>query len=345
MSGPDVALDLPRMRHMSVGMIAYAEALAARLPTVAPDLRFETRVRTTGLDLAEQIDLPLAMRRLAPRMTHYLSVYAPLAAPAPFAITIHDLIHLRYPDLFKRTVGPYYATIVRAVCARAARVITDDERTIADLERFLGVPTRKIVVIPLGADDRFSLPVEPLASSTPFFLYVGNHRRHKDLPTLFDAWRRIDSDLAVDLVLTGPDDLEIGGRPQRLRGEMRFLGDVDSERLARLYRSATALVHPALSEGFGLPMLEAASVGAPVIACDAAVPSVLRPYVVTFPARDADELGRAMTRALVAPSARDDARAFARSLTWDRCAERTAEIYREVLHECRSRRTHRGPTR
>jgi glycosyltransferase involved in cell wall biosynthesis len=336
-SRPDVAIDLPRMRHMSVGMLAYAEEMAARLPVVAPDLHFETLVRTSAIDIVEQVRLPLGLWRLRPRLTHFLSVYAPLAAPRPFVITVHDLIHLRYPELFKASVGPYYAVVVRAVCARAARVITDDERTIEDLERFLGVSPRKVTVIPLGVDDRFARAVAPVREARPYFLYVGNHRPHKDLATLFAAWERLDAALEVDLLLTGPDDVPPADKPKRARGELRFLGQVDPERLATLYGGTVALVHPALCEGFGLPMLEAATVGAPVIACDDAVPSVLRPYVDTFPARDEDALASRMTHRLAFPAGRDDARCFARSLTWDRCARRTAEVYREVLEPCRVR--------
>ncbi len=332
-SAPDVALDLPRMRHMSIGMRAYAEELAARLPRVAPDLSFATLVRTSALDAAEQIGLPVALARLRPRLTHFLSVYAPLAAPGPFAITVHDLIHLRYPRLFKRSVGPYYATMVRAVCARARRVITDDERTVDDLGRYLGVPARKVAVVPLGADDRFRAAERSQAPARPFFLFVGNHRPHKDLATLFAAWERLDPALAADLFVTGPNDLA-QAPPRRDRGDVRFLGDVDAARLAALYGETVALVHPALCEGFGLPMLEAATVGAAVIACADAVPSVLRPFVRTFPARDAESLAIEMTRALTSPGVHDDARRFARTLTWDRCAERTADVYREVLLEC-----------
>jgi glycosyltransferase involved in cell wall biosynthesis len=332
-SGVDVALDLPRTRHMSAGMAAYAEELAARLPRIAPDLRFATLVRHTGLDLAEQIRLPLRLRGLRPRLVHFLSVYAPLAASRPFVITIHDLIHLRFPRLFKRSVGPYYATVVRAVCARAARVIADDERTIGDLERFLGVPPRKVRVVALGVDDAFAAPILGAAEPRPYFLYVGNHRAHKDLPTLFAAWASLAPHIDVDLMLTGNDDLEPGARPHRARGALRFLGDVDSARLGRLYKGAVALVHPALCEGFGLPLLEAATVGTAVIACSDAVPGVLRPYVDVFPARDVRALAAMMTQAFVSPAPRDAAQRFARTLTWDRCAERTAEVYRDVLEE------------
>jgi len=333
-TGVDVALDLPRIRQMSIGMRAYAEELAARLPRIAPDLRFAIVPRERSLDLAEQIAVPRALRALRPRLVHHLGVYAPLFGPQPFVITIHDLIHLRFPQYFKRSVGPYYATVVRLVCARAARVITDDERTIADLERFLGVPSRKVCVIPLGVDDRYRAPLPPVHTPRPYFLFVGNHREHKDLATLFAAWSSLDPSCEVDLLVTGDDDLPSDAkRPARARGVLRFLGGVEAAELARLYRGATALVHPALCEGFGLPMLEAASVGARVIACTDAVPAVLRPYVDVFPPRDVHLLARLMTRALLEPAAHAAAQHFAQTLTWDRCAERTAEVYRTVLEE------------
>ena len=86
----DVALDLPRTRQLSVGMKAYAEELAARLPRVAPDLRFATLERHSALSVEEQIALPLALRRAKAGLVHYLSVYAPVAGPRPYVITIHD---------------------------------------------------------------------------------------------------------------------------------------------------------------------------------------------------------------------------------------------------------------
>ncbi len=330
----DVALDLPRTRQLSVGMKAYAEELAARLPRVAPDLRFVTLERHSALGVEEQIAVPFALRRAKARLVHYLSVYAPLAGPRPYVITIHDLIHLRFPAYFKRTVGPYYATVVRMVCARAARVITDDERTVADLQRFLGVDPGKVAIVPLGVDATYLAEVTAVSPARPYFLNVGNHRSHKDLATLFAAWEALDPACEADLVLTGDDDLPQGtAHPRRARGELRFIGNVDAVRLAEFYKGAVALVHPALCEGFGLPMLEAAAVGAAVIACDDAVPAVLRPYVDVFPPRDVRTLAALMARALAEPRARDEARRLARTLTWDRCAERTAEVYRTVLQE------------
>ncbi|GAC1309182.1 MAG: glycosyltransferase family 1 protein [Vulcanimicrobiaceae bacterium] len=330
----DVALDLPRMRFMSAGMRAYAEELAARLPRVAPDLQFATIARRGVLDLGEQVALPLRLRLMRPRLVHHLAVYAPLLGPRPSIVTIHDLIHLRFPALFKRRVRPYYATVVRTICARAARVITDDDRTVDDLERYLGVSPQRIAIVPLGADDRYFDDVAPVAHERPYFIYVGNHRPHKDLATLFAAWELLDPALDVDLFVTGNDDLpESAIRPRRGRGRVRYLGDVRADELPGLYRGAVALVHPALCEGFGLPLLEAAALGTHVIACRDAVPAVLRPYVEAFAPRDVGALATAMRLALLAPRDGSATRAFARTLTWDRCASATAEVYRSVLAE------------
>jgi len=336
----DVVLDTRLTRQMSVGMKAYAAELAARLPRVAPDLRFASLSRGENFSADEQIGMPWALARMRPRLTHFLSVYAPLLAPAPFAITVHDLIHLRHPAFFKKKVGWYYQTIVRAVCARAARVITDDERTVEDLKRFLGVAREKIRVIPLGCDDAYLREREPFRAARPFFLYAGNHRQHKDLPTLLAAWAALPAHLDADLYLTGENDLPPERQPTRALGAVRFLGDVATEELARFYGSCVALVHPALCEGFGLPMLEAGAAGAAVLACEDAAPTVLRPYVECFAAGDVAGLRALMERALagdpVLQARRAALRGAARGLTWDRCAAATAEVYREVLAECRS---------
>jgi glycosyltransferase involved in cell wall biosynthesis len=322
---------------MSAGMQAYADELPARLPQVAPDLRFATLTRRASLNLDEQIGLPLRLRRFHPNLVHFLSVYVPLFAPRPYVLTIHDLIHLHFPDHFKRSVRPYYASVVRTVCARAARVITDDERTIGDLERFLGVPPGKVRVIPLGVDARYFEEVAAEPATRPYFLYVGNHRLHKDLPTLFAAWETLPPELDVDLILTGSDDLPAGSaRPHRTNGRLSFAGDVSVEELRRLYRRALALVTASLREGFGLPLLEAAVVGTAVIGSVDAIPGSLLPYVEHFTPRDVRALALLMERSARSPGPREEARAFARTQTWDRCAQLTAEVYREVLAENRT---------
>lgn len=115
------------------------------------------------------------------------------------------------------------------------------------------------------------------------------------------------------------------------------LGDLTTERLATYYGGAAALVQPALREGFGLPILEAMSVGCAVVACEDAVPRPLAPAALTFAPQDVRGLEALLEGLLGDPERRrraiEQGRQAARELTWDRCARATADVYREVLEE------------
>jgi glycosyltransferase involved in cell wall biosynthesis len=333
-----VGLDARLTRQLSAGMQAYTRELVARLPQVAAEYAYVPFTRGGNFDWSEQVQLPLALRRAKLDLVHFMSQYAPVFAPGRFVITIHDLIHLRFPQYFKAKVGTYYATVVRLACARARRVITDDDRTIEDLVRFLGVKRAKIRVIPLGASALFRGPIARHTAPRPYLLYVGNHRQHKDLPTLFDAWSALPQAWEVDLYVTGRDDF--GGELQRrsdLSRSIVALGDVSTERLAAYYAGARALVQPALSEGFGLPMLEAMTAGCPVIACADAVPRAIASAALTFPAHDSGALEAQLEKILSDEGLRSRTinlgKEVSRELTWDRCARATADVYREVLEE------------
>lgn len=331
-----IALDARLTRQLSTGMQAYVRELTARLPAVAPDLEFVAFGEGGNFGWAEHVRLPFAIRAARPALTHYMSQYTPLVMPRPYVVTIHDLIHLLFPQHFKRKVGPYYQTVVRSVAARAARVITDDARTVADLQRLLGVPPERVRVIALGVQDIFLKPPAAFHGERPYFLYSGNHREHKDLATLLLAWSSLPEDRAVDLRITGEDDF--GAARFSANGRHAIaLGDVSTGELAAYYAGAVALVHPALREGFGLPMLEAMAAGCPVIACADALPSVLEGAALTFPAGDGVEAARAMERVLADEGLRmklvNEGRARAAEYTWDRCARETANVYREVVEE------------
>ncbi|MGA8533658.1 MAG: glycosyltransferase family 1 protein [Candidatus Tumulicola sp.] len=317
-------------------MKAYARELAARLPNVAPEFTYVAFVNGRNFGWDEQVRLPLAMWRARLDLVHFLSLYVPLAVPAASVVTIHDLIHLRFPQQFKAKVRPYYHTIVRLACARAKRVITDDDRTVDDLASFLHVDRAKVRVIPLGVDERFLRAAAPFVGPRAYFLYVGNHRAHKDLRTLFEAWSSLPQACAVDLYVTGSDDFggELQGRRTGSR-EIVALGEVSTDRLATYYAGAVALVQPALREGFGLPVLEAMALGCPVVACDDAVPRVLAPGAFRFAGGAVEQLAGILESLTENQGERmrfvNVAQRIATSLTWDRCARATADVYREAL--------------
>lgn len=342
-----VGIDARLTRQMSVGMQRYVRELARHLPQVAPELEFVVYASGGNFGWNEQVTLPRWIARSRVDLVHFLSQYTPLFVPARSIVTIHDLIHLRFPEQFKAKVGPYYRFVVGRACARAARVITDDERTVEDLQRFLAVDPKKIRVIPLGVDTPIPSPSTPPTLETtlstgsanaasPYFLYVGNHRRHKNLQTLLDAWSALPERYRVDLCLTGGDDF--GGaleRASRCGRRARALGELSADDLARSYSGALALVHPSLCEGFGLPLLEAMAAGTPVVVSEEALPGVLEPASLSFPAHDPSALTERLVRILEDQGLRErlvnEGKMLAQALSWDRCARSTADVYREVL--------------
>jgi glycosyltransferase involved in cell wall biosynthesis len=332
-SRPDVALDVRETSHTSAGMRAYVRALRTLLPRVAPDLRVVPIGSGDNFDLAEQIGIPLTLARLRPRLTHFATPYVPRFVPGPYVVTVHDVIDLEFPQYAKRKVGPYWRHVVGPVLRAARAVITDDDATVELLRRYVRLDPARVRVIPLGVDAPDPLP-EPAQRPRPYLFYAGNHRPHKDLATLVAAWASLPDRDAVDLVLTGTEEPSLRGA-RHAAGELIFAGDPDDAEVWRLHRGALAYVHPALREGFGLPLLEALRAGTPVIAAETATPAVLKLFVHRYPAHDAVALRALLLRAVEQPASLAEMTARGREatahLTWERTVRATAEVYRELL--------------
>jgi glycosyltransferase involved in cell wall biosynthesis len=326
-----LAFDARETSHMSAGVVNYSRKLREWLPQVAPDVSVAPVGRGDNFDLAEQVGLPLAIARSGAKLAHFPTLFVPRFVPCAYVVTVHDLIDLHYPQFVKRQVPPYVRTFVAPVVRSARAVITDDEATVDDLERFLGVDARRVRVIPLGNDDPLEAPV-PVAHPRPYLLYVGNRRPHKNLGTLVAAWSQLPRERPVDLVLSGAPDDELRAAPGP--GEIVFLGERTDEELRSWYAGAAAYVHPALREGFGLPLLEAMRNGARVVASRAAMPRVLASHAVLVDAGDAgtwrDALAALLDDPAGARAAADAARAATSELTWERTTRLTADVYREI---------------
>jgi glycosyltransferase involved in cell wall biosynthesis len=325
-----LAFDARETSHMSAGVLNYSRKLREWLPRVAPDVDIVPVGRGDNFDLAEQVGLPLAIARSGASLVHFPTLFVPRFVPRPYVVTVHDLIDLHYPQFVKRRVRPYVCAFVGPVLRSARAVITDDDATVDDLERFLGVDARRVRVIPLGNDDPIEAPV-PVDHPRPYLLYVGNRRPHKNLGTLLEAWSALAPERPVDLVLSGAADDALRARGP---GEVIFLGERTDAELRRWYAGAAAYVHPALREGFGLPLLEAMRNGTRVVASRAAMPRVLAPHGILIDGADARAWRTALTALLDDPAgtraAANAAREATRDLTWERTARLTADVYREI---------------
>jgi glycosyltransferase involved in cell wall biosynthesis len=365
MSEKLIALDARLTRQMSVGMKAYVRELVARLPRLAPDLRFvifsnqqprvadpNARVEPVSPAVAqngsigEQWAYPRQLRASGANLIHYMSVYAPRRSPQAHVYTIHDLIHLRYPSYFSWKVPPYYRLVVGPAARSARAVLTDASATVSDLHDFLGVNPASVRVIPLGVSELFVLDDQQrahraasirsrLGLERPYILYAGNHRPHKNLQTLVRAWRALDA--SCDLVVTedGPLGVDDAGHNDS-RGQLHMTGNIDVQDVISLYAGCAVTVQPSLYEGFGLSVLEAMACGAPtVVARTPALLEVGGDAVDSFPPTDVEALTRTLERLLAddrrTEQLREAGRERVRQFTWDATARATADVYRELV--------------
>lgn len=241
----------------------------------------------------------------------------------PVVVTIHDLIHLHQP--LRNPLAKIYA---RAMLRRAVRksrcVLTVTEAVKEQVMRELGA--KNVIVTPNGVD---TPPVNRQPPTANSFLYVGNNKPHKNIPTLLAAFARVRAELAgATLIMAGADFSRFPGVDAR--------GFVSDDALSELYASAAALVMPSLEEGFGLPALEAMAHGTAVITSnDPALVEITGDAALHVDARDDAALTKAMLRVARDASLRDrlgaNGAARARLFTWKRCAEAARAAYESAL--------------
>ena len=206
----------------------------------------------------------------------------PLLIPSRAAqvVTIHDLDFLDHSERARAEVRRDYAALARRHAHEAAQVVVPSRYTANAVVARLGVPEDVVAVCPAAGPDWTPRTRRP---EPGHFLFVGAISARKNVGVLIDAYAELRRRRpnAPPLVLAGPLEPESApweaqaDRPP-LRGHVRFRGYVDRPTLRRLFEDARALVLPSLDEGFGMPALEAMTLGVPVVASDrGALPEVV----------------------------------------------------------------------
>ncbi|HEX9799339.1 MAG TPA: glycosyltransferase family 1 protein [Thermoanaerobaculia bacterium] len=298
--------------------------------------------RAANYSLRELWSVSRAALRAGADLFHAPHYVLPVGLRCPAVVTIHDLIHLRFPEHRSLAERIYAHVMLRRALGRAARVLAVSAATRAELEERFGGLAARVVTVSNGVDDRFRRPLaggelgERLArfSLAPgYFLFVGNPKPHKNLDRLLAAHRR----LAAARGAAVPALVVVGGdaAASAAVGVVR-LGVVAEDDLPALYRGALALVVPSLWEGFGLPAAEAMACGTPVAAADrGALPEVIGDAGLLFPPDDVDAIAAALARllddaALRAELARRGPQRAER-FRWRESARATLAVYREAL--------------
>lgn len=265
----------------------------------------------------------------------------PFIGKTPLVLTVHDMTHEIYPNLFKNDPT---AQRKQDYARRADRIIAISECTKRDLMAICGIEPEKIDVIHHG--NSLVLPADaatrPMELPERYVLFVGRRRDYKRFDLCLKAFAELaDADRELQLVCAGggaftPEEFSLINS-LHLRGRVHQCWFTDEE-LAITYNRSQAFVYPSAYEGFGLPILEAFSCGAPVLCSKASCfPEIAGDGADYFPADDAAAMAAAIQRVLESQDHANGLRARgAERLThfsWQRCAAETKATYQKAIDQ------------
>ena len=370
---PAIGIDARRLKDFGIG--SYIRNLLEAISKRPESQRYRFRVYARLADREWMPDLPenfeiveedspgyslaeltrFAIRLFRDRLdlfhaTHY--VLPPLRSRA--IVTIHDIIHLLYPQFLPNRVALVYARVmIRRALARADRIITVSYNSKRDLVDYFGITPSRVDVIYNGVSSRFrpDVPQEERVRVSrkyglrpPYLLFLGGEKPHKNVQNVVRAFaeaRRGRPDLPHLLALAGPMPknsaridaliaaLDVGAAIARP-------GLIEEDDLPGLFAGADVFLYPTLYEGFGLPVTEAMACGTPVLTSStSALQEIAGGYAYLVDPLDVDAIARGIVALTTDPKVRADfvelGKKRALDFSWDKAAERTLEVYGEAL--------------
>ncbi|MDB5168803.1 MAG: glycosyl transferase family 1 [Candidatus Saccharibacteria bacterium] len=295
----------------------------------------------------EQIGFREQLDRLKPDLVHFGMVQQPVWYRGTVVTTIHDLTTVRFDNPAKNQLvfklkQQVYKYVIKQAAKKSAAIITPTAYVKADVAKFTKIDPAKITVT-LEAADPIADSATPLPDlqNRQFIMYVGRPTPHKNLPRLIEAYsllRAQHPDLVM--VLAGKKDSNYqrieAGIPEKLKPHVIFTDFISDGQLRWLYENCQAYVFPSLSEGFGLPGLEAMTHGAPVVSSNATcLPEVYGEAAHYFDPLDVQAISDAINEVLTDENLRKTMVArglqHVKEFSWQRMAEQTLEVYNRAL--------------
>ncbi|MSQ24340.1 MAG: glycosyltransferase family 1 protein [Chloroflexi bacterium] len=309
----------------------------------------------------EQVGVVGAARGQRADLLHAPYFSAPLVAPCPVVVTIHDVITLLLPEYRDRLMNRWYTALVALAARRAAAIIAVSECSRRDISRVLGIPLARISVIGNAVDESFR-PVNDdgvLAAVRSryglpdrFILYLGGFDVRKNVGRLLEAYAGLPQALrtAHPLVIAGRPHL-VGHplypdpRPKiaalEIEDTVTLVGEVAEDDKPAFYSAAHLFAWPSLYEGFGIPILESMACGTPVLTSKtSSLPEVAGGAACLVDPYDVPAMTEAMAALLGDPPRLAELRELglkrAADFSWARAAQETAAVYEQVLHRPQS---------
>ncbi len=298
--------------------------------------------------LAEQIRLPRIIAKESPSLMHFLNFNIPVFYQGKFMVTIHDLLMPKHKEA-KGTTLPFYLFYPKHVAAKyamrkaietATRVIVPSKAVKDEIIQYYKTNGENIEVIYEGVNIK---PINhlPLAiGHQPYFLYVGNAYPHKNLDRLVKAVIYLNEvgKKKTLLAIASSRDIFTSRLEKQIEGMgaskyVKLLGFVPDEDLGVLYKNSLAFVYPSLSEGFGLPGLEAMSAGTISLVSDISVfKEIYQDKALYFNPYKVESIADALTKAIdmdVKERQRrvEEGKEFVKRYSWSKMAKQTLNLY------------------
>jgi glycosyltransferase involved in cell wall biosynthesis len=305
--------------------------------------------RYKEFSFAEQLGLAWQLYRLKPSLVHFTMIQQPIFYFGKAVTTMHDLITVRFANPAKNRFvfavkQRVYVWVIKIAARKSLALIAPSEYVKDDVAKFTHTNSRKITVTYEAGNQVDAAPevVSELADAQ-FIMYLGRPTPHKNLPRLVEAYTQLKAKHPdLKLVLAGRKDANYRRiardvRRQEIDGVL-FTGYITDGQLRWLYEHCAAYVFPSLSEGFGLPGLEAMACGAPVVSSNATcLPEVYGDAAHYFDPLEVEAMAKAINDILTKPELRKSLIAAgkkqAAKYSWQRMAEQTLAVYKVVLHE------------
>lgn len=266
-------------------------------------------------------------------------------------VTVYDLSVLTNPECHKRLNILHCTNGIKAAVEYSDKIIAISEHTKRDIIKYFNAPEELITVTHLAAGPEYQEVRGKAALASlmakynlpeKYVLFVGSLEPRKNIKTLLKAYSAVPARLRKDfpLVIAGGKGWLNSDIPPLLdslgiKESVRFTGYIDGNDISAVYSGASVFAYPSLYEGFGLPILEAMSCGAPVITSNtSSMPEVAGDAALLVDPLNADELASALETVLEDEGLRTGMKkkglARAAMFSWDRCARETLEVYRKV---------------
>lgn len=287
----------------------------------------------------------LALNCFHPDIIHetYFATTDFLPKGAKRVLTVYDMIHEKYPSSF--SPGDETSAAKRSAALRADHVICISESTRKDLLELFDIPKHKVSVVHLGYAPL--IPTERQDSFlnekalSPYLLYVGSRGGYKNFEGLIRAIAQskyVKENFTVICFGGGsfrPEEIKLFNELALNIERIRQIGGGDNI-LANLYKGAEAFVYPSMYEGFGIPPLEAMSLGCPVICSDtSSLPEVVGDAGEYFAPANPESICSAIEKVVHSRQRRDELvqKGYSRCkhFSWERCARETMSIYRSLI--------------